>query len=236
MYFNSSCSRVWLGTSTTSLSCIFLNSTHPRHVLIADGVPWGPVCQPSQRILVKTSAPSSKSMSAGVLNSGSANYRSDIWSHLRETGIGCRRRSLAIFLRMYACTPIFSASSSTPETWNHTEPRIGVVIPPTPSTITFFLLRYTHKCWANRSCTNEVEDPGSIRPLATVLDPSGAETFTLQVINRTCSLTLRATTWASSLPSAFSGFFCVKLSACLCNKVQLYDGVLCISCTSIAEA
>ena len=75
-----------------------------------------------------------------------------------------------IFLSTYASTTIFTASSSTPETWNHTDSRVGVVVPPTI-----------------RSCTNEVEHPGSIRALAIVLDPSDTVTFTVQVINRTCS-------------------------------------------------
>ena len=33
-------------------------------------------------------------------------------------------------------TSTFAASSSMPETWNHTDPRVGVLVPPTPSTIT----------------------------------------------------------------------------------------------------
>ena len=41
---------------------------------------------------------------------------------------------------------------------------------------------------------HDVENPGTIKALAIVLDPSDAVTFTLQVINKTCSLTLRAAT------------------------------------------
>ena len=148
------------------------NSTHKRQLLIADGVPRGPVRRPSRRILVKTSAPSSKSMHAGVLNSGSASSKWDIWSRLRASGMACRGRSLVIFLSTYACTAIFSASSSMPETWNYKDPRVGVVVPLTPSTIVFFLLRGSRSCCAIRSCTKEVEDPGSIRALAIVLNQS----------------------------------------------------------------
>ena len=57
-----------------------------------------------------------------------------------------------------------------------------------------------------------------------VLDPLAAVTFTLQVISKTCSVTLRAATCPSSLASALSGFFCVELSASLCSKVM-------VSCT-----
>ena len=138
--------------STTSLSCIFPNSTHPRQVLILNGVLRGPVRRPSGRILVKTSARSSKSMRAGVLNSGSANSQPAQWSYLRASGIGCRGRPFVILFSTYASTPIFSASSSMPETWNHTEPCVGVLVPPTPSTVTFFLLRGRRRCLAILSC------------------------------------------------------------------------------------
>ena len=164
-YFNSSNSKLWLATSTTSLSCILLKSTHPKQVFISDDVPRRPVRQSSLRILVKTSTPSGKSMRAGVLNSESAKSRSDNWSNLRSGGIGCRGRSFVIFFSTYASTPIISAASLTTETWNRTEAHVGILVPPIPSTIIFFLLRGRRRCWAIRSCTNEVEDPGSIRAL-----------------------------------------------------------------------
>ena len=37
--FNTPCTRDRLGTSTTSLLCIFPNNTHPKQVLFAGGVP-----------------------------------------------------------------------------------------------------------------------------------------------------------------------------------------------------
>ena len=137
--------------STTSLCpSIFPKSTHPKQVLSADGLPRGPVRRPSQSMLMNTSAPSSKSMSAGVLKFGSASFKSDRWSHLRATGIGSRGRSLVIFFRMYASTPTFSESSSTPDTWNHTEPHVHVLARATPSTITFLFLRDKRRCCASR--------------------------------------------------------------------------------------
>ena len=75
---------------------------------------------------------------------------------------------------------------------------------------------------------------GLIRALtiSVVLDPSGVVTFILhvQAISKTCSLTLRATTWVSSLPSVFSGSFVIN---CQSPYVIRYGGVLCISCTSV---
>ena len=174
-------------------------------------------------ILMQTLAPGSKSMRAGVLKSKScaASFRSDKWSHLRATGIGCKGRSLVTFFSTYVSTPTFSASSSTPDTWNHMEPLVRVLVshPATPFTLVFFLLCGRHRCWASLSCTNKAEDPGWIRALAIVLDPSAVVTFTLKLISSTCSLTFRTAMWVSFLPYSFSGFFCDRSLASLCSNM-----------------
>ena len=159
-------------------------------------MPRGPVCQLSRRVLVNISATSSKSMHAGGLKSESASFRPTTCkrSHLRTTRIGSRGRSLVIFFNTYSSIPNFSASSSTLDTWNRTEPRACVVVPATPSTLVFLLLHGRHRCCAIHSWMNEAEDPESIRALAIVLDQSSAVKFTLQVISSTCSLTVRAST------------------------------------------
>ena len=198
--------RVRLATSTTSLPSILPKSTIQKEVLTANsiGVPHGPVYRPSRSMLVITSAPSSKSMCAGVLKSESASFRLDK-SHLRATGIWCSGRSLVIFFSTYASTLTFSALSSMPDTWNHTETRVSVLGQATPSILAFFLLRGRHRCCANCSWTKEAEVPGSIRALAIVLDPLAVITFTLQVISSTCSWTLKAATHWRSQTRAYPG-------------------------------
>ena len=155
---NTVCSRVRLATSTTLLPWSLPNSTHLKQVMIADGVPRGPVCRPSRRMLVKTSAPSNKSVPAGVLKSRSASFNFDKWSHLRASGIGCSGtcRSFVIFFSTNASTPIFSPSSSTPDTWNHTDPCVRVLVSPIPFTLAFLLLHIRGKCrcCARRSWMN----------------------------------------------------------------------------------
>ena len=141
--------------STISLPFIFPNRTHPNDVLIAEGVPGGPVRRPSRSMLEKTSAPNNKSTRAGVLNSGSANFKSERCSHFSASGIGSSGRSFVILFGTYASTSIFSASSSRPEIWNQTDPRVFVVVPPIPCTNIFFLFRFRRSCCASRSCIKE---------------------------------------------------------------------------------
>ena len=69
-----------------------------------------------------------------------------------------------------------------PDTWNHTNPCVGVLVPATPTTLAFLLLCGKRRCCASGLCKNEAEDPESIKALAKVLDLSAAVTFTLQVI------------------------------------------------------
>ena len=87
-------------------------------------------------------------MCARVLKSESSHFKSDKWSHLRATGIGYKGRPLCIFFNTYASTLTFSTSSIMLDTWNDTEPLVGILVPATPSTLAFLMLcskcTYTH--------------------------------------------------------------------------------------------
>ena len=99
---------------------------------------------------------------------------------------------------------LFSASFSMPVTLNHTHPRVGVQVHPTPPKHVFFLLRCKRRCHASRSWSNEAEHPGSTTALVFMPDPLRVTTFTLQVIKSSCLLMLRATTRVISF--SFLGF------------------------------
>ena len=79
---------------------------------------------------------------------------------------------------MSAPTQILSTSSLKPDTWNHMDPHVGLLVTPTPSTFSFLLLRSEHRYCARSSQTSEDEDAGSIKALTIMLDPLGVVTFT----------------------------------------------------------